>query len=108
MNSKTDNEFAIAGTPVEIGDPFVRRLIGKYLANRKDDVARLTLALSEGDFESIKIAGHNLYGSGATYGLDDISFLGASIEKAAIDEDPARIEQLIDEMREFLRRMKVL
>lgn len=108
MNSKTENESAAAGKLIEVSDPFARRLIGKYLANRKQDVGKLTLALSKGDFESIKITGHNLYGSGATYGLDDISLLGASIERAALNEDPARIEALIDEMREFLHKMKVL
>lgn len=108
MNAKPENSSADAAKLKEISDPFARRLIGKYLANRKQDVGKLTEALSAGDFEAIKITGHNLYGSGATYGLDDISFLGASIERAAIDEDAARIAQLIDEMRDFLHRMKVL
>lgn len=108
MNLKTDNESADAARLIEVSDPFARRLIGKYLANRKQDVGKLTLALSEGDFKTIKIAGHNLYGSGATYGLEGISSLGASIERAALDEDPARIAQLIDEMRDFLQTMKVL
>ncbi len=95
------------GKPIEIADPFARRLIGKYLDNRKDDIARLTRALADADFDTIKITGHNLYGSGATYGLDDISNFGASIESAAIARDSGQIERLIGEMTVYLRTLRV-
>ena len=96
------------GKPIEITDPFARRLIGKYLQKRKDDIDKLTRALSRSDFETIRITGHNLYGSGAAYGLDDISWIGASIEKAADAENVADIEQSIGELEAFLQRLKVL
>ena len=93
--------------PIEIADPFARRLIGKYIDKRNEDVDRLTRALAESDFETIRTTGHNLSGSGAAYGLDDISTLGASIECAAIDKDGPRIERLIDEMIAFLRELTI-
>ena len=68
--------------PIEIADPFARQLVGQYLKNRKGDVDKLSVALSRADFETIRTTGHNLYGSGAAYGIDDISFIGASIENA--------------------------
>jgi len=96
------------GKPIEITDPFARRLIGKYLDNRKDDIGKLTQALSDSDFETIRVTGHNLYGSGAAYGLDHISWIGASIEKAADSKDVSEIERSIDELESFLHRLKVL
>lgn len=96
------------GKLVEITDPFARRLIGKYLENRKGDVDRLTRALSDSDFDTIRVTGHNLYGSGAAYGLDDISWIGASIEKAADSKDISGIERSIGELETFLQRLKVL
>lgn len=96
------------GKPIEIKDPFARRLIGKYLDNRRDDIGKLTKALSDSDFETIRVTGHNLYGSGAAYGLDDISWIGASIEKAADSEDIAEIERSIGELESFLRALKVI
>lgn len=96
------------GKPIEITDPFARRLIGKYLDNRKGDIEKLTRALSDSDFETIRVTGHNLYGSGAAYGLDHISWIGASIEKAADAEDASDIERSIGELRSFLERLKVL
>ena len=96
------------GKPIEIKDPFARRLIGKYLDNRRDDIGKLTKALSDSDFETIRVTGHNLYGSGAAYGLDDISWIGASIEKAADSEDIAEIKRSIGELESFLRALKVI
>ena len=75
MNKGSDKQ----GKPIEIDDPFARQLMGKYLGHRKDDVDKLRRALAASDFDTIRITGHNLYGSGAAYGLDDISWLGASI-----------------------------
>lgn len=95
------------GKPVEIGDPFARSLIGKYLGKRRDDIGKLRRALSDRDYETIRITGHNLYGSGAAYGLDEISNLGASIERAANAQDAARIERLIDEMADFIGALRV-
>jgi len=95
------------GKPIEISDPFARRLIGKYLSHRKDDIEKLKRALAESDFETIRLTGHNLYGSGSAYGLDDISWLGASIENAAVAKDGEKLEQLIGEMTDFLHKLRV-
>lgn len=94
------------GKPIEINDPFARRLIGKYLSHRKDDIGKLTKALAESDFETIQATGHNLYGSGAAYGLDQISWLGEHFEKAAIAQNAPEIERLIGELTEFLDRFE--
>lgn len=91
---------------IDIADPFARKLVGKYLENRKTDVENLTNALAAGDFETIRITGHNLYGSGAAYGLDDISWIGAGIESAAKSSDREQLERLIGELRDFLVRMR--
>lgn len=102
-----ENVIEKKGKPIEIADPFARRLIGKYLSHRKDDISKLQNALADSDFETIRITGHNLYGSGSAYGLDDISFIGASIEKAADDKDGPRIEGLIDDLTNFLHKLRV-
>jgi len=95
------------GKPIEIADPFARRLIGKYLSHRKDDIGKLTRALQESDFETIRVTGHNLYGSGAAYGLDQISWLGSGFEKAADARNATEIERLIGELTEFLDKLRV-
>ncbi len=93
--------------PIDIADPFARKLVGKYLENRKDDITKLNGALLSGDFETIRVTGHNLYGSGAAYGLDPISEIGAAIEIAAREADSKRLKRLIEELRQFPVRMRV-
>jgi HPt (histidine-containing phosphotransfer) domain-containing protein len=95
------------GKTIEITDPFARRLVGKYLENRNEDIARLTNALGSADFETIRITGHNLFGSGAAYGFDDISTMGAGIESAATERDVPQIERLIGDLRELLAKITV-
>jgi len=95
------------GKPIDIDDPFARRLVGKYLENRKDDIEKLKRAVKKSDLETVRITGHNLYGSGAAYGLDEVSWIGASLESAAEAADIPRIERLIGELTEFLARLGV-
>ncbi len=64
-------------------------------------------ALSDSDFETIRLTGHNLYGSGSAYGLDEISWLGENIERAADAKDGGQIQSLIDQMTDYLQRLRV-
>ena len=100
MTSKSD-------TPIEVTDPFARRLLAKYLARRRDDLALLRSALSQNDFASIERTGHNLFGSGAAYGLEPISDLGADLEQAAKTKNSARIAHVVDALEAFVNQVTV-
>ena len=100
MGGKTENL-------IDIADPFARRLVGQYLARRKDDVANLLVAVDNADFDTVRITGHNLSGSGAAYGLERISSIGSDLESAAGAADASRIMQLIADLNAFLRDLKV-
>lgn len=93
--------------PIEIEDPFARRLVDKYLQRRRDDIGMLMIAAQSADFETVRVTGHNLYGSGAAYGLADISSIGAKLESAAKAADAPKIERLINDLRDFLSNLKV-
>ncbi len=95
MGNSSDN-------PIDIADPFARQLMARYLERRGSDVEKLRSALDAGDFETIRTTGHNLYGSGATYGLAQISDLGKRIEAAAEARDTSAIGALIAELERFL------
>lgn len=88
-------------------DPFARRLMDQYLHRREGDLERLAAALRNGDFATIKQIGHKLYGSGSAYGFDEISRLGGALEQSADDRKSDRADQLIDELRSFLRGLTV-
>lgn len=93
--------------PIDISDPFARQLMARYLDRRDSDVGKLRDALRETEFETIRITGHNLFGSGSAYGLDEISRLGERIEKAAELEDTGGLERLIADLETYLRDLKI-
>lgn len=92
---------------VEIADPFARQLMSRYLQRRREDIDRLRDALAAGDFEQIRTSGHNLYGSGSAYGLDEISTLGQKIENAALAQEPAELRARIDDLEALLDSLKL-
>ena len=94
--------------PIEIADPFARKLVGRYIENREGDIGKLRRALRRDDFETIRVTGHNLYGSGSAYGLDEISRMGANLEKAADRRDGAGVTRLIDELAGYLLTLEVI
>ena len=81
--------------------------MARYLERRGSDIDKLHTALDAGDFEAIRTTGHNLYGSGATYGLEPISDLGRRIETAATARDAGRIGELIAELKRFLETLNL-
>jgi len=87
---------------IEIADPFARRLLGQYLERRKADLAELRAQLADANYTSIELTGHNLSGSGAAYGLDEVSRLGADLESAARSADSDRIRQIVDQLEDFI------
>lgn len=93
--------------PINVADPFARRLIVQYLKRRKADVDRLQQALQGGDLELIRIAGHNMSGSGSAYGFDQISEVGSALELAANADDTSGIEGLIDQLDRILASIRL-
>jgi len=92
---------------VEIADPFARKLVGRYLQNRTSDIQKLGDALEDEDFETIRTTGHNLFGSGSAYGLDEVSRIGEALENAAKHRDGPATRGFIAELADFLDRVEV-
>jgi HPt (histidine-containing phosphotransfer) domain-containing protein len=69
----------------------------KSLANKAEHLAQ---ALSSRDFETIKRLGHQLKGSGATYGFPELSVLGSQLEAAGDDRQSSVIESLLVEFKQ--------
>ena len=93
--------------PMDGVDPFARRLITQYLGRRKADIDQLREAVGVGDFERIRVTGHNMSGSGSAYGLGKVSEVGAALEKAAKAADSAAIRELIDQLDRILSSVRM-
>ncbi len=89
-------------------DPDLRELIPGFLENRARDAVRMGEALARRDYESIKRLGHSMKGVGGGYGFDEITRLGAEIERAAAAGDEAALRGLQTQLDEYMRRVTVV
>jgi signal transduction histidine kinase/DNA-binding NarL/FixJ family response regulator len=86
----------------------VEELVPQYLDMRRSDVAAMAAALRAGDYDAIRIIGHNMKGSGTAYGFDAITKIGASLEAAAKKESNGLIGTEISALGDYLDRVKVV
>jgi CheY-like chemotaxis protein/HPt (histidine-containing phosphotransfer) domain-containing protein len=89
-------------------DPDIADMIPWYLTKVAEDVKAVTEALDKKDFETIRVAGHRLKGSGANYGFADLSEMGHQLEQAAEAEDRGRIEWCLKKISVYLDRVEVV
>ena len=89
-------------------DPELASLIPGFLANRRNDVALLSAAVEHGDFETARILGHSMKGSGGGYGFDGITDIGGDIETAAKQGDSAVIRAHVAALSLYLARVEIV
>lgn len=89
-------------------DPDLEDLIPGFFQNRQNDVQRLSEALEQGDFETIRIIGHSMKGAGGGYGFDRVTELGAIIEEAAKAQDRTRIRDAVAELADYMSRVEIV
>lgn len=94
-------------SPITVADPFARRLMTQYIERREKELKALTTSLAKEDFSAIVQTAHKLYGSGAAYGLDEITRLGGELEVAAESRDSTQVATLISQLDNFVRRLNL-
>ncbi len=89
-------------------DKDLEDLIPGFLENRKKDVVSLGEALASGRIESLKSIGHSLKGVGGGYGFNELSLIGAEIERIAKSGDTVGMAELIHKMSDYLARIEIV
>ena len=82
-------------------------LIPKFMQRRHDDAVKLREALATGDFETVRVIGHSMKGTGGGYGFDGISEFGATIENAAKDAASDVARSAVDALEDYLARVQI-
>jgi HPt (histidine-containing phosphotransfer) domain-containing protein len=82
--------------------PDLRPLVPAYLARRREDVTAIERAIEQADAEAIRWIGHEIAGTGSTYGFDELTRLGRALNEAARLEDLAECATVMRALREFL------
>lgn len=83
-------------------------LVPRFLAHRRAEVDRLREALERADFETVRSIGHAMKGAGAGYGFDEISTIGAALERLARAGDAGGALAEVRRLRDFLAGVKVV
>lgn len=89
-------------------DPDIEDLVPGYLEGRHRDIAAITTAMAQGDFETVRVLGHGMKGSGGGYGFDGITIIGRELELAAKNSDAVTIKKMIDELADYLSRLELV
>lgn len=89
-------------------DAELEELIPGFFQNRRKDMKSMLTALEIGDYETIRILGHSMKGSGGGYGFDTISDIGHAIEQAATDRKSEEIKKRIHELSSYLEIVEVI
>jgi HPt (histidine-containing phosphotransfer) domain-containing protein len=88
-------------------DKDLEDLIPGFMQRRRGDVESLKASLSAGELDKIRITGHSMKGTGGGYGFDDLSKIGAELEKAAVAGDAGEISALVDRLEIYLDHVVV-
>jgi signal transduction histidine kinase/DNA-binding response OmpR family regulator len=76
-----------------------------YLDARRRDVAAASALLAGGDFDALRQMGHNMAGSGSSYGFARLTELGALLELAARAGDNDASARHLVNLRSYLGRV---
>ena len=96
-----------AAITVEI-DVEIQSIVPEYLENRKKDCILISRLVDGDEFSEIRTLGHRMKGTGGSYGFDDISDIGESIEKSALAADKEAIISSILRLSDYLERVVVV
>ena len=88
-------------------DASLAELVPGFLDNRRTDLDAIASALARGDYDNVRILGHNMRGSGTGYGFTRITELGASLEQAAGRREAGEIVARAAELTRYLDGLHV-
>jgi HPt (histidine-containing phosphotransfer) domain-containing protein len=83
-------------------------LVPGYLERQRHEVFGMTSLLAAFDYERLRVLGHNLRGSGASYGFDELTRFGAELELAAEEADYDAVALQIPQLDDYLSRVRLV
>ncbi len=83
-------------------------LIPKFLENREEDIKILERLLKGAEYDQIRIIGHSMKGSGGGYGFDYLTEIGSEIEKNAELKNLDELNNLINELKDYLNNIEII
>ena len=92
---------------VVLVDSDLETLIPLFLASRAQDLEGLAKGLSAHDLTALRGIGHDMKGTGSSFGFDAVSDMGDRIEIAAIAGDVEAITVQFAVFKDYLARVEI-
>ncbi len=96
---------AVPAKPTPSEEPALSTLGPRYLKNVEKELKALRLAEAAEDYATIQRIGHNLHGSGGSFGFPMITEFGNQMEQAAKDRAMSRIRGTIVQLDMYVERV---
>lgn len=100
-------EPTFAGSREVTVDEDLSAIVPIFLTNVRKNPAAIAAALARGDYQAIRSMGHNMKGTGTSFGLPQISALGDRLEHAAKETNADSVREVTEELVQFLDQVEV-
>ena len=113
--SKREDAVAAPGsgddTPIlsslPVSNQKFRDIIEKFIVRMREQLTTMESAWRKGDYAELKKLGHWLKGSSGTVGFNDLVVPGRQLEQHAVEQDDAKIEAALAELKKLVARLAV-
>jgi HPt (histidine-containing phosphotransfer) domain-containing protein len=78
----------------------------RYIGHRERDVATIIAAMKRDDFELIATLGHNMRGTGTSYGYPEIGAIGEQLEAAATQRNVVLLGDQLESLDAWIARAR--
>jgi HPt (histidine-containing phosphotransfer) domain-containing protein len=95
----------IASAPIAdtvVVDDEIADYVPQYLQVRRNDAIQLHSLVAWSDFEAIRTLGHNLKGTGGSFGFPELTNIGGEIESAAERRDSGQLARLANRLERYV------
>jgi HPt (histidine-containing phosphotransfer) domain-containing protein len=87
--------------------PGLEEIVPGYLADRQEDLPEMIRLLATSAFERLVVLGHNLKGSGTSYGFPELTRMGAALEQSAKLTDGGALSIQLNELQDYLDHVQL-
>ena len=93
--------------PSVVLDPNIKKLIPRFLANKRDDAKKLIETIQSGDMTALQSQAHTIKGTSWMYGFQELGDICLELEQAAKKTDMNRAHQLAIQVTSYLDNVKI-
>lgn len=105
--TQTSSELGSGPVVVQVDASF-EPLVPKFMTNRKKEIATMTEALAQHDFETVRKVAHGMKGVSGSYGFHAMTTVAARLEQAAKAAEEGSIHNDLTALASYLERIEIV